>query len=141
MEMRNCPECGKVFSYLRTNLCPACQEKDEENFKIVRAYIIKNPSADLLSVSENTGISEAKIIRYLREGRITAGIPTADSSKLVCEVCGVPVANGRLCKACTEKLSSGLKKSIEEENKKAMEEMQKKGPRMHTVDYWKQRNS
>lgn len=138
MNLRNCPECGKVFTYIRTNLCPACQAKDEEDFRAVRKFIAENPGADILSVSESTGISETRIFRYLREGRIhTAG--RQGGIKLECEVCGELISSGRYCKNCADKLSAGLKKSIMEENQKALEEMKQKGPRMYTADHWEKR--
>lgn len=135
MEIRNCPECGKIFTYLRTNLCPACQQKDEDTFKTVRAFISRNPGVDIITVSQETGVSEEKIVRYLKEGRINRGVTTG--TKLECEVCGVLIPDGRLCQACSDKLSSGLKRSIMEENKKVDEKQQdKKGPRMYTADHW-----
>ncbi len=138
MELRNCPECGKVFTYIRTNLCPACQQKDEEDFKLVRKFIAQNPGCDILAVSEGTGVSEAKIIRYMREGRITAGTNNVNL-RINCEVCGALISGGRFCKECSEKLVAGLKKSIQEENKKTIEELKKTGSRMHTADFWRNR--
>jgi len=138
MEVRNCPECGKVFTYIRTNLCPECQKKDDEDFRVVRAFIARNPGANVATVSEQTGISEKKIFRYIKEGRLEFGIGKA-SGPMACEVCGAPIPSGRLCKACSDKLASGLKKSIMEENKRAREEM-KKGPRMHTADLFDNKN-
>ena len=68
MKLRNCPQCGQVFTYIRTNLCPACQKLDEENYKVVRKYIAENPGVGIAEVSEKTGIAEEKILRYLKEG-------------------------------------------------------------------------
>ena len=134
MELRNCPECGKVFTYIRTNLCPACQKQDEETFRIVRNFIARNPGADIITVCNETGVSEDKIMRYIREGRIDRGLDS--EAKFECEVCGLLIPSGRLCQACSEKLTAGLKRSILEENKKAEEEKEKKGPRMYTADHW-----
>lgn len=139
MSIRNCPECGKIFTYIRTNLCPTCQQKDEEQYKLVRNYISRNPGTDIRSVSEATGIEEEKIIRYLREGRII-NASTEVSAKIECEVCGKLISQGRYCDTCAEKLTSGLKRAIFEENKKVREEDRKKdGPRMHTAEHWKNR--
>lgn len=135
MEMRNCPQCGKIFAYVRTNLCPACVQKDEEEFRTVRTFIAKNPGINLVTVSEETGISEEKIIRYLKEGRILNA--NANTKIMIeCEVCGTLITQGRYCKSCSDKLTAGLKKSIETENKKvqAEEEQKKSGPRMYTRD-------
>lgn len=137
MSLRNCPECGKVFTYIRTNLCPNCQQKDEEQYKFVRNFIARNPGTDIKTVSEQTGVDEEKIIRYLREGRI-ANASTGSSVKIECELCGKLISQGRYCDICAEKLTSGLKRSINEENKKVREEDRKKdGPRMHTADMWR----
>lgn len=142
MNLRNCPECGKVFTFIRTNLCPDCQKIDEENYKKVRRYIAEHSGVAITEVSENTGISEEKILRYLKQGRFsTDGVTRV---KFECELCGTAINGGRYCAACQERLTAGLKKVIHEENKKTMAEMQKKraekqknqGPRMHTANLW-----
>lgn len=145
MEIRNCPQCGKVFTFIRTNMCPECQQKDEECFKKVRSYIAMHPGANMLTVSEETEVSEDKIMRYMREGRITSK-NLEMKVDFHCEVCGDIITSGRICSACMQKLSSGLKKSILEENKKVLEEISdnnnkslKQGPRMHTADYYQQK--
>ena len=139
MEIRNCPECGKIFTFIRTNLCPACQKKDDEAFRTVRVFLAKHPGTDIVTVAENTGISEEAIMRYVRDGRITMGIERG-SIQMNCEICGVLISQGRLCRTCADKLSSGLKKSIQEENKKAADEQQKQGPRMYTAEHWLNRD-
>ena len=48
MDLRNCPQCGKVFNFIRTNLCPECQEKDEQAFREIRKYITQHPGLLLL---------------------------------------------------------------------------------------------
>lgn len=135
MEMRNCPQCGKIFAYVRTNLCPACVQKDEDEFRKVRTFIAKNPGVDIVTVSEETGVDEEKIVRYLKEGRILNSSPNTKIN-IECELCGVLIPQGRYCKACTEKLTSGLKKTIETENRKVKEEeaLKRSGPRMYTRD-------
>ncbi|MFY9174106.1 MAG: MerR family transcriptional regulator [Peptococcia bacterium] len=134
MEMRNCPECGKIFTYIRTNLCPACVRKDEEQFRIVRNFIARNPGVDIVTVSEETGVSEDKIIKYIKDGRIINNSPNTKIS-VECEVCGTLIPQGRYCKPCQERLTSGLKRTIERENLKLKEEEERKrGLRMYTRD-------
>lgn len=134
MELRNCPECGKVFTYIRTNLCPACQKKDEDTFRVVRTFITRNPGADIITVCTETGVSEEKVMRYIREGRINHGFDSM--TKCECEVCGVLIPSGRLCQTCNDKLTAGLKRSIQEENKNVETAQDRKGPRMYTADHW-----
>lgn len=134
MEMRNCPECGKIFAYIRTNLCPACQKKDEEQFRLVRNFIARNPGVDIITVSEETGVDEDKIIRYIKDGRI---INASHNAKITveCEVCGALIPQGRYCQPCKDRLTSGLKRTIERENKKVLEEEERRrGLRMYTRD-------
>lgn len=144
MELRNCPECGSVFTFVRTNLCPACQKKDEEDFRKVRSFIMRNANASILKISEETEVSEKKIMRYIREGRIRIA-PDNEGIVVQCEVCGKRIPSGRLCEACSEKLSSGLKRSIMEENirqeeddkknKNQYDDKIKRGHRMYTMDH------
>lgn len=145
MELRNCPECGKVFSYIRTNLCPECQKKDDESFKVIREYISKNPGVSAIDVSRDTGISEQKVLRFLRQGRLSVG-EIEKQFKLECELCGKFVTGGRYCPACQEKLTSGLKKIVREEKRKAIENSsaekgvgQQKGTQMHTANLWQKK--
>lgn len=142
MNLRNCPQCGKVFTFVRTNLCPECQDADEENFKVVRKYIAEHPGVGITEVSENTGIAEEKILRYMKEGRFSTDKML--HSSLQCELCGASINTGRYCLSCQKKLTSGLKKVIQEENSKVLNEIKKKkedelkrsGPRMHTGNTW-----
>ncbi len=107
-------------------------------FRGVRAFLANHPGSDIMTVAENTGISEDAVMRYVRDGRISMGIEKG-LVQINCEICGVLISQGRLCKPCSDKLSSGLKKSIQEENKKVIDEQQKQGPRMYTADHWRDR--
>ena len=144
MSIKNCPECGKIFNFIRTNLCPECQEKEEQVFRVIRDYISQNPGVSAIDVSKDTGISEEKVLRFLRQGRLSIG--GEKQVKLECELCGRPIYGGRYCPACLEKLTAGLKKIVQEENKKALEKRQtaesggqSKGPQMHTANLWQKK--
>ncbi|MDD2212769.1 MAG: MerR family transcriptional regulator [Clostridia bacterium] len=148
MELRNCSECGKIFNFLRTPLCPECQEKEEECFRVVRKYIAQHPGVSAIDVSKDTGIGEEKVLHFLKEGRLAAG--AIKQIKLECELCGGFISGGRYCPSCQEKLTSGLKKVIQEENKKILEkrfnegsneETKREGTRMHTAELWRKRNN
>jgi flagellar operon protein (TIGR03826 family) len=141
MDFRNCPECGKVFNFLRTNLCPECQKEDEQCFRTIRKYIAQHPGVSAIDVSKNTGVSEEKVLRFLRQGRLSVG--TEKQVKFECELCGQPVFGGRYCTPCQERLTSGLKKAVRKENEKVLEKMSKendglgtgqKKARMYTAD-------
>ncbi|MDD2402002.1 MAG: MerR family transcriptional regulator [Clostridia bacterium] len=136
MQLKNCPECGKVFTFIRTNLCPECQKEDEERFKIVRKYIALHRGVSIGTVSEETGIKETNILRYLREGRILSG--EVKQQALKCELCGVRITGGRYCESCNNKLTSGIKKVMRDENEKYLQEeankRKGKGSGMFTAD-------
>jgi flagellar operon protein (TIGR03826 family) len=143
MALRNCPECGKIFTFIRTNLCPECQQKDEDSFNVVRKFIAQNPGVNIAIVSEQTGISEDNILRYLKDGRLTSKHIT--QTMLKCELCGCAISSGRHCQACQDRITAGLKKVINEENARQIAEMNSKnssqGPRMHTTETQRKRNS
>lgn len=106
MELRNCPECGKLFAYVSRNLCPECIEKEEEMFRSVERFLKEHGSATVQEISEATGVPESKVISFLRAGRLVAssGMPL-----LECERCGKPITTGRFCDACRSALEAALK--------------------------------
>ena len=107
MELRNCPECGKLFAYTIRNLCPECSKKEDENFDKVRDYIYDFPKATIEEVSENTGVSVKTVLEYLKEGRLML----RDNNKnilLHCELCNEPILTGRLCDKCAKSFRNGF---------------------------------
>ncbi|NPV28898.1 MAG: MerR family transcriptional regulator [Firmicutes bacterium] len=142
--MRNCPECGKVFAFVTRNLCPDCLEKEEISFQRVEKYLEENPGATVLEVSRATGVSEQKIVSFLREGRlIPAGQPL-----LECERCRKPISSGRFCPECRAALSSSLKDVSHLEGRqpgqaeerplvRRQEQEAREKVRMHTADRYR----
>lgn len=103
MELKNCKQCGKLFLYNGSqSVCPECFAKDEQEFETVKNYLWDHPKASLQDVSEATGVKEERVLKYLREGRISL----ADGSgiKLECEICGAEIAYGRICGKCAKTL-------------------------------------
>lgn len=108
-EVRNCKKCGKIFSYLGGQpLCPACRDKDEEDFKRVKEYLYENPGATLSEVSNVLDISVGKIKRFLKEGRLEI-VGEGGNVILECENCGKSIKSGRLCEECERELANELK--------------------------------
>lgn len=108
MEVRNCPECGRLFNYIRTNLCPVCIKEAEEDFQKIRGYLRNNPNISIIELSEDTEVSEEKIIQWIREGRLEA--KGLKESPLKCSQCGASIDSGTHCSKCKEKLRSELSK-------------------------------
>lgn len=107
MDLRNCPECGKLFVYNHRNLCPECLKKDEEDFERVRDFINNNPRATLEEVSEATEVSTKNILEYLKEGRLMLRSNNVNIL-LNCEICGEPILSGRICEKCSSKFRREL---------------------------------
>ena len=136
MGLRNCAECGNLFGYQGSPLCPKCIKKDEEDFVKVRKYLRENPGASVLEASEATEVEEEKILRYVREGRLQS---KSWVGVLECERCGARISDGRLCEACRTEVNRDLqnaratavqKTKIPEPDYKKPDAPKKKGERM-----------
>lgn len=117
-ELANCPKCGKLFTRSGKNICPACYEKTEAECQKCIDFLKKkeNRMANILEVSEGTGVSVSKIKMFIREGRLSL----ADNPNLgiPCEKCGKLIKQGMLCESCAGKLQQGFSASMRSENKK-----------------------
>jgi len=113
MELRNCPECGRVFAYIDINLCPACKKKDEENLVKVKEYLSENPHIGILELAEAVDVEEDRIMRWIREGRIEG--KKFPGMKVSCERCGRPIQEGRFCIKCSNELAKGFSSLTEKE--------------------------
>jgi flagellar operon protein (TIGR03826 family) len=125
MNLRNCPQCGKLYVHSLRSLCPECLKKDEENFDRVRDFIYTNPQASLEEVSEETGVSTKNILEYLKEGRLMLRSNNVNIL-LSCEVCDEPILSGKLCEKCSGK----LKREFTSRNKSMLVDEDMKG-RIH----------
>ena len=135
MNLRNCSECGKVFVFVNRNICPDCQDKEEEMFGQARDYIKEHPGATIMEVSEKTGVSEEKIFRFLRDGRI---VSSNVNLGLVCESCGAPISSGRACDKCKKEIEKDFRTVAKSINYKTVDKKSyddKKG--MYIADRYK----
>jgi len=116
VELKNCKQCGKLFLYNGSqSVCPECFAKDEQEFETVKNYLWDHPKASLPQVVEGTGVKEEKILKYLREGRISL----ADGTEigLECEFCGAKISYGKICAKCAKALETGIQKAGNKEEK------------------------
>jgi len=102
-ELRNCPKCGKVFSYMSNSICKECEKAEEDQFNKVRDYLNENPMCNMQVLSDETGVSMKKIMQYLRDGRLQ--ISKGMVGELLCDDCGKPILSGRYCDTCIIKLN------------------------------------
>lgn len=127
MEVRNCPECGRLFNYIRTDLCPVCIQEAEDEFQKVRIHLRDNPQLSIVELAEATEVDEDKIIQWIREGRIESkGLKEAP---LKCASCGVGIYSGSHCESCAGKLAGEFSRAKEE--LQASLKPEKSGPRFH----------
>lgn len=125
METRNCPKCGKLFTYIKDPICPECAKAEEETFQKVRDYLKEFPGQSMSQVSKETGVSQRKISKYLRDGRleVTSGL----SEFLTCLSCGKPIPTGKFCRHCSSKLT----KNFQSSTTKVKDDNERSGPKMH----------
>jgi len=108
-EIKNCPECGRLFADVGHNVCNKCLEKEDSEFAVVRRYVRDHPGASIFEVAEETGIAEEKILQFLKDGRLqSAGFVEVRS----CESCGKKITSGRYCEKCRSQLGSQLESVI-----------------------------
>lgn len=105
--LSNCTRCGKVFQKISgRKICPLCQEADEAAFTVVNQYVSDHPGAEVAEVSEKTGVEEALVLRFLRDGRFAAWGSHLTGS---CTQCGKNVPSGqKLCEKCRDSLAREL---------------------------------
>lgn len=128
MELKNCPECGKIFAYVTVNLCPACLKVEEEEFQRVKAYLYKHPHTGVYDLAEATEVEEHKIIRWLKMGRLEGKRFTGIDYP--CESCGRNIRTGRFCPKCTNELTKDFTQATQPP--KTEQRKKDSNPRFHT---------
>ncbi|WP_350344123.1 hypothetical protein PRVXT_000497 [Proteinivorax tanatarense] len=107
MTVSNCPRCGKMFRKIKKSICPKCVAEEDKEYEIVREFLYDNPGAGIQDITESTGISEDRIIKFLREDRLVN--INKDSLLLDCESCGTAISSGRYCEQCKVRLESDIR--------------------------------
>ncbi len=111
MDLRNCKRCGKMFNYVTGPVvCPACNEKSEEDFQKVKQYIEEHPGTSVAVTAEECEVEVAQIRQWLKDERLT--FTSAEGSDLTCEKCGTPILSGRFCDKCKAEVTRGFTDAI-----------------------------
>ncbi|MDR1531605.1 MAG: hypothetical protein LBS62_05375, partial [Clostridiales bacterium] len=111
MEMRNCPKCGKLFTFTTVPICKSCEKKEEGQFEVIKAYMDENPSCTLGQLSHETGVPTKLIVRFIRDGRLQ--ITNGMRGEITCESCGKPITTGRYCDACFIEINREVKEMFD----------------------------
>ena len=112
MSLANCSRCGKVFTKVQgsRDLCPACIKEEDDNFSKVFHYLSTRPSATAQEIAQATEVDLKEIYKYVRENRLR--LVKADTG-LICESCGIPISEGKICEKCRQKLAEEVKTEID----------------------------
>ncbi len=106
-KVSQCKNCRRIFQSLGAEFCPNCAEEMDASFQKVKNYIYDHPHANVLDISEGTGIAEKMVLYFLKEGRLSMG---DESCGLECEMCAKPISAGRFCKSCQSMFQSAFSK-------------------------------
>jgi len=103
--------CKKPFQSFGGRICGNCLERIDRDFIKVRDYIYEHKHANIDTVSEETEVPKNIILHLLKEGRLVIDDP-GGGGVLFCEACRKPINTGRLCKDCTDKVSSTMQGNL-----------------------------
>ncbi|HWR21880.1 MAG TPA: flagellar protein [Feifaniaceae bacterium] len=110
MKVKQCRMCGKLFQSVGGSMCMECEDRLDQEFRLVRDYLYEHPEADIMELSKETGVSERSILQFLKDERLTLSVP---SESIRCEHCGKAIASGKICAACKDRLSRILENMTE----------------------------
>ena len=127
--LKNCVECGRIFSPMRgEKICRECRLKEEELERQVMSYVRDNPGVSIQEAAKATGVSEKIVKRMAREGMfVTQGFAT--NITYPCTRCGKPITSGTYCTDCLQILRNETKKAAEAMNVRVRETK-----KMSTID-------
>lgn len=107
MVAKNCPRCGKVFTMVSDPICKPCMKEEEEIFEKVREFVKENQNSSIKEVSDACEVSTKKILQYIRDGKLEAGIGM--TGEILCSKCGRPIVTGRMCDTCRVETGNQVK--------------------------------
>mgnify|MGYP000175262259 CR=1 FL=1 len=104
MKLINCEICGNLFNSEKGQVvCPACEMEENKELKKVSDFLAKNPLASLMDVVGKTGIQQAKLFKFIKNGAIKV---TKAPAGLKCSVCGRTIKRGFVCHECSKKINN-----------------------------------
>src|SRR5690554_1778067 len=106
LNIGNCPRCGRIFAKGIKDVCQPCVKEIDQEYREVADYLRDNRGASLHIVSEETGVSNKQIIKFIREGRIS--LIDAPNLGIPCDVCGTLIREGIMCESCRGRFSKDL---------------------------------
>jgi hypothetical protein len=115
----HCGDCKgiMVFQGLGQYKCEDCGLNELDDYGYARNYIEKNPGANVSEISDKTGVSRKSINNMVKEGRFE--ITKESRTFLLCEVCGINIRSGRVCKNCETAYHKNYEEDIRRTNIKS----------------------
>lgn len=103
MDVQSCKECGRIFNASKPGLCQKCKSKESDALALVTDSLRDEPGQSVEELSENTGVDEKLIMKFIREGKIASD---AIIGTVSCGRCGKPAESlaMRLCPKCSADL-------------------------------------
>lgn len=118
-DLANCSKCGRLYVKNLSGICDMCRREEEKLFDTVYGYIRKkeNRKATMQQIEEDTGVPEATIMRFVKEGRLrTTQFPNLGYG---CSRCGSIIQEGTMCSRCVGAIKSDLQKYDREKEREA----------------------
>lgn len=110
MDLSNCPECGEIYIKSKfRDVCEKCWKAEEAAYDTVYKFMRKreNRAATMLQVVEATGVSEALILKFIKNGKLQ--ITQFPNLGYPCDKCGKIIRTGKLCEGCASEILDDLK--------------------------------
>ncbi|WNF36587.1 hypothetical protein RJD24_19535 [Bacillaceae bacterium IKA-2] len=107
-DLKNCPNCNKIFVRNLRDVCQDCYKKEEEDFQTVYQFVRKkeNRMASMKEVEEGTDVKEELVVKFIKQGRLH--LQSFPNLAYPCESCKRMIREGRICGECKGNITSGL---------------------------------
>jgi flagellar operon protein (TIGR03826 family) len=132
-QLDNCPNCGQIYiKNAFREVCENCYKQEEADYQTVYKYIRQrqNRTATMEQVVNETGVSEALIVKFIRKGRIQ--LSQFPHLGYPCDRCGTLIREEKLCVSCKKDIQTQLTQVVREEERQL--ELKNLGKTYHAVN-------
>jgi flagellar operon protein (TIGR03826 family) len=132
-QLDNCPNCGQIYiKNAFRDVCENCYKQEEADYQTVYKYIRQrqNRTATMEQVVNETGVSEALIVKFIRKGRIQ--LSQFPHLGYPCDRCGTLIREEKLCVSCKKDIQTQLTQVVREEERQL--ELKNLGKTYHAVN-------
>jgi hypothetical protein len=107
-EVENCPGCGNIYRKTTWSMCQDCKLEMEHELSKCSEFLRRNRQTTLREVSEKTGVTEGKIVKYIKDSKLF--IIDTPNVFYPCDLCNGDIRKGNLCIACRSKINTDIDK-------------------------------